>query len=190
MRRDARQVSHECTGRSFSGRERTGRIFRDGIRVIIDTDPGLDDALALFLAFRSPELRVLGVVTVAGNLGIDTVTRNARGIMRMLGREDVPVVRGAASPLHREPFHAPGIHGDDGLGGISFPEPAAAEHPSGAQDWLAETIESHPPGTIRMLTLGPLTNIARLIEERPGTAAAARRHHRDGRRGAGPGQCH
>lgn len=155
-----------------TGREKAApdQAAPDQICVIIDTDPGLDDALALFLAFRSPELHVLGVVTVAGNLGIDTVTRNARGIMRLLGRDDVPVVRGAASPLHREPFHAPGIHGEDGLGGISFPEPVAAEHPSAAQDWLAETIELLPAGTIRMLTLGPLTNVARLIEERPGTA--------------------
>ena len=175
-----------------TGREKTApdQAAPDQICVIIDTDPGLDDALALFLAFRSPELHVLGVVTVAGNLGIDTVTRNARGIMRLLGRDDVPVVRGAASPLHREPFHAPGIHGEDGLGGISFPEPAAAEHPSAAQDWLAETIKSLPAGTIRHAHSGAADQCRPADRGASRHGEAAGRHHRDGRRGARPGQCH
>ncbi|MCP8938013.1 nucleoside hydrolase [Alsobacter sp. SYSU M60028] len=138
-----------------------------GAPVIIDTDPGLDDALALFLAFRSPELDVRGVVTVAGNIGIDHTTRNARALLRVAGREDVPVVRGAARPFAREPFHAPGIHGEDGLGGIDVPEPRAPEHPAAALDWLADEIDSHPAGAVRILALGPLTNVARLIVERP-----------------------
>lgn len=138
--------------------------------VIIDTDPGLDDALAIFLAFASPELDVRGIVTVGGNVGLDTTTLNALRLATFLGRTDVPVVAGAAVPLRRPPIDAASIHGADGIGGIPLPEPASPPLGRDAIDWYVETIAAHPPGSLRILALGPLTNLARLIEQHPEAA--------------------
>jgi purine nucleosidase len=142
----------------------------EAVPVIIDTDPGIDDALAILLALASPEFDVRGLVTVAGNVGIATTTRNALRVLALAGRADIPVVPGATAPLVRDPIHAAGIHGDDGIGGIGLPEPAGPPHAVDATAWLAETIAAHPG--LRLLALGPLTNVARLITERQ---AAARR---------------
>jgi len=131
---------------------------------IIDTDPGLDDALALLLAFRSSDLDITGVTTVCGNLDLPSATRNALRLLALLGRQDVPVAAGAESPLIRAPFQTSGIHGVDGLGGVKLPEPAwpAAEAP--AVPFLRSILRDEPSGSVQILALGPLTNIARLIE--------------------------
>lgn len=138
-------------------------------RVVIDTDPGLDDAVAILFALASPAFEVLGLTTVAGNIGLSTVTRNAGRILALAGRSDIPVIAGAAAPLARPGFDTAEIHGDDGLGGVAFPEPEA-EPRAGAVAWLADTLLRHPFGSVDVLALGPLTNIARLVGEHPAAA--------------------
>lgn len=110
-----------------------------------------------------------GITTVAGNIGLTTVTRNAGRILALAGRPDIPVIAGAAAPLSRKGFDTTEIHGDDGLGGVVFPEPLAVPL-SGAVEWLAETLLRHPFGSVDILALGPLTNIARLVREHPAAA--------------------
>jgi purine nucleosidase len=143
--------------------------------VVIDTDPGLDDALALIVALRSPELDVAGITTVAGNIGLDVTTRNALRMLALLGRPDIPVVEGAAEPLARPHQHAAEIHGGDGIGGVVLPEPPAGPAPGAAVAFLRTLLDERPAGTLRILALGPLTNIARLILDHPGAAARAER---------------
>jgi purine nucleosidase/pyrimidine-specific ribonucleoside hydrolase len=87
--------------------------------VVIDTDPGIDDAVAILCALASPEFEVRGVTTVAGNLGIGITTRNAGRILALAGRSDIPVAIGAAEPLTRRGFGEAGVHGGDGLGGVA-----------------------------------------------------------------------
>lgn len=138
--------------------------------VIIDTDPGIDDAIAILAALASPEFALLGITTVAGNIGIATTTRNAGRILALARRSEVPVIAGAAGPLSRTGFDVVEIHGDDGLGGVSFPEPLTPPRPGHAATWLAETLLAHPAGTVDILALGPLTNIAQLLADNPDAA--------------------
>ncbi|WP_152662448.1 nucleoside hydrolase [Devosia soli] len=136
-------------------------------RVIIDTDPGLDDALAILFALGSARFDVLGVTTVAGNIGIERTTRNAGGLLAVMGRSDIPVIRGSDIPLTRELQDIVAIiHGSDGLRGITLPEPLnlPLEDASG---WIAKTLAAAEPGSVDILALGPLTNIARVITEHP-----------------------
>lgn len=142
---------------------------------IIDTDPGIDDAVAILAALASPELDVLGITTVAGNIGIATTTRNAGRILALVGRGDVPVIPGAAGPLSRKGFDVADIHGNDGLGGVGFPEPATPPRSAHAANWLADTLKARPAGSVDILALGPLTNIAQLLADEPESA------HRVGR---------
>jgi purine nucleosidase/pyrimidine-specific ribonucleoside hydrolase len=139
-------------------------------RVVIDTDPGLDDALAILCALASPALAVAGVTTVAGNIGLATTTRNAGRLLALAGRPEVPVIAGAAAPLARPGFDTADIHGKDGLGGVVLPDPAAAAE-RGAADWLAALLRRAPAGTVDVLALGPLTNLAQLIDIAPDAAA-------------------
>lgn len=137
---------------------------------IIDTDPGIDDALAIFVALNSPEFDIRGITTVAGNIGIDTTTRNAGRILAVAGRTDIPVIAGARAPLSRKGFDVVDIHGDDGLGGVSFPEPVVSPSADDAVAWLARTLDTMSAGAVDILALGPLTNIARLLSEHPTSA--------------------
>lgn len=139
------------------------------IRAIIDTDPGIDDAVAILLALASPAFEILGITTVAGNIGITTTTRNAGRICALMGR-NVRIEAGAAAPLARKGFDTAEIHGADGLGGVAFP-PAARPAGADAVGFLAETLLREPAGSVRLLTLGPLTNIARLVTDHPAAAA-------------------
>ena len=137
--------------------------------VIIDTDPGLDDAVAILHALGAPGLAVLGITTVAGNIGLDRTTANACGLVAVAAHP-CPVVPGAAVPIARSGIDAKEVHGDDGLGGVRLPDgPAPAPGP--AADWLAETLRAHPPGHVTLLTLGPLTNLALLLRQAPDAAA-------------------
>jgi purine nucleosidase len=138
--------------------------------VIIDTDPGIDDAVAILAALASPEFDVLGITTVAGNIGLATTTRNAGRILALARRSDVPVIAGAAGPLARTGFDVAEIHGDDGLGGVGFPEPATPPRPGPAAIWLAETLMAQPAGAVDILALGPLTNLAQLLADDPQAA--------------------
>ena len=131
--------------------------------VIIDTDPGLDDAVAILFALNSGRFDVLGLTTVAGNLGIDVTTRNAGRLLALLGAT-IPVVSGAAMPLARPGIDEAAIHGDDGLGGVVLPEPLAEPH-GYAPYWIAERLRASHAGSVDILALGPLTNIALLLRD-------------------------
>lgn len=133
-------------------------------RVIIDTDPGLDDAVAILFAFASGRFDVLGLTTVAGNIGIERTTANAAGLLAVVGRSDIPVFSGADKALLRDNIDAIVVHGDDGLRGVTLP-PATASPRSGAVAWMAETLRAEPSSSIDILALGPLTNIAELIND-------------------------
>ncbi len=146
-------------------------------RVIIDTDPGIDDALALMLALRSPQLRIEAITTVAGNVPLDHCVTNAFHILRAARVENPPpVARGCALPLRREPVTASHVHGADGLGDISairepdgsprYPAPDEPVLSTHAADLIAELAASRP-GEITVVALGPLTNIATALERAP-----------------------
>lgn len=134
-------------------------------RVIIDTDPGVDDAVALLFALRSPALDVLGLTTVAGNLKLDQTTRNALTVMENSGKS-VPVYAGAPRPL-REPLEtAEHVHGSDGLGDVGFAPSTASPATTRAPEFIIDTaMRSHEP--ISLITLGPLTNVALALTEEP-----------------------
>jgi pyrimidine-specific ribonucleoside hydrolase len=137
------------------------------VPLVIDCDPGVDDAIAILLALASPEVELLALTTVAGNLPLETTTRNALRVLALAGREDVPVAAGAARPLVvRRDRDAAVVHGADGLGGASVPESSAAVVPMHAVDLLAEILErSDEP--VLLAPVGPLTNIALLAALRP-----------------------
>ncbi len=141
-------------------------------RVAIDTDPGLDDAVAILFALCSGLFDVAGITTVAGNLGIGVTTRNAGRLLAFAGRSDIPVIEGAAEPLVRQAVESADIHGGDGMGGVDLPEPARPPLPADAVAWLSEMLMREPAGSLTVLALGPLTNLARLAADHP---AAARR---------------
>ena len=146
-------------------------------RVIIDTDPGIDDALALILALRSPELRVDAITTVSGNVGLEAATRNALRTLEVLDLAQAPIVaRGAKQPLAREPLAARHVHGEDGLGdisdlknadgGLKYPPPTLSAGPASAVEVILGLLRAHP-GEISIIALGPLTNIALALEADP-----------------------
>lgn len=136
------------------------------IPVIIDCDPGHDDAIALLLAVASPELDVLGVTTVAGNTTLDKTTRNALSVLELAGRNDIPVAAGASAPLSRELVIAEHIHGESGLDGPVLPEPSGSPVEQPAAAFMAERIRSSPV-PVTLIPTGPLTNIAQLFRDHP-----------------------
>jgi pyrimidine-specific ribonucleoside hydrolase len=140
------------------------------IPLIIDCDPGIDDAIALLLALASPEVDLLGVTTVAGNAPVERTTANALRILQFAGRPDVPVAAGADRPLvRRRPFVAGGVHGEDGLGGVSLDAARAAPAARHAIDFVAETAFATSTA-ITLATIAPLTNIALLLARYPDVA--------------------
>jgi len=136
------------------------------IPVLVDCDPGLDDALALLLVLASPELELLGVTTVAGNQTIDKTTANALRVLELAGRDEVRVARGAARPLVGELVIADDAHGDSGLGGLVLPEPKNEPANEHAVDFLAERLLG-ADRPITLFALGPLTNLALLLALHP-----------------------
>jgi pyrimidine-specific ribonucleoside hydrolase len=133
------------------------------IPIVIDCDPGHDDAIAILLALASPEVELRGITTVAGNQTLEKTTRNALKVLELAGRTDVPVAVGADRPLRRELRTAANVHGESGLDGPDLPEPATKPVETAAADFLAELIE---PGVVLVPT-GPLTNVALLLERHP-----------------------
>jgi inosine-uridine nucleoside N-ribohydrolase len=131
-------------------------------RILIDCDPGHDDAIALLLALASPEVELVGVTTVAGNQTLEKTTANAIRVLDFVGREDIPVARGADRPLLREPFVAAYVHGETGLDGPELPPPQREPVAQHAVDFLTE----HVGGTT-LVPIGPLTNIALLLAQHP-----------------------
>src|SRR5919108_2128383 len=127
--------------------------------VLIDTDPGIDDALALILALRSPELDVRAITVVNGNVPVDQGTANALKVLDLVERDDVPVAAGAAAPLPRPPRDARVVHGEDGLAGALPDPPRLAAVEGYGPAFIVRTLEAAPrPMTV--ITLGPLTNLA------------------------------
>jgi len=136
--------------------------------LLIDTDTASDDAVALIMALRSPAIRVLAITTVAGNVAVQQSTRNALFTAELCGA-DVPVFMGAEKPLHREHQSAHWFHGRDGLGDHGYPAPRRSAEKLHASDAIIATIEANP-GLV-LVTLGPLTNIARALQRNPSIAA-------------------
>ena len=147
-----------------------------GIPVVLDVDTGLDDSLALLLAARSPALDLLGVTCVTGNVTVDKVVDNTLKVLAVAGRDDVPVAIGRDQPLLEKVVSAAYVHGEDGLGELnaSLPAPDRAPEPAHAVDFLANLLAAAPE-PVTLIPLGPLTNIAVLLRERP---EAARGIHR------------
>jgi inosine-uridine nucleoside N-ribohydrolase len=133
------------------------------VPIIIDCDPGHDDAIAILLALASPEVDLIGVTTVAGNQTLDKTTRNALVTLEVGGRPDIPVAAGADAPLQRTLRTAAHVHGETGLDGPQLPEPSAQPVDAHAADFLAELIT---PGVILVPT-APLTNVAVMLERHP-----------------------
>lgn len=136
-------------------------------KIIIDTDPGQDDAVAILLALASPELEVLGITCVAGNVPLALTTKNARIVCELAGRRDVKIFAGCDRPLLRPLVTAEYVHGKTGLDGIALPEPTMALQDRHAVDFLIETLRAEAPGTVTLCPLGPLTNIATAFRRAP-----------------------
>jgi purine nucleosidase len=141
-------------------------------RIIIDTDPGIDDAVAILLALAVPEeLEVLGIVAVAGNLLLASTERNARRVCELAGRPDVAVYAGCARPLVRPLATAAHIHGDSLRDRLQLPEPAMPLQARHGVDFVIETLRAAEPGTVTLCALGPLTDIAMALVKAPDIAA-------------------
>ena len=140
-------------------------------RIVIDTDPGQDDAVALLLALASPELEVVAVTTVAGNVPLDLTQRNARIVCELAGRRDIRVHAGADRPLRRDLVTAEYVHGATGLDGADLPEPTMPLQAQHAVEAVIDIVMGAEPGTITLCTLGPLTNIALALQKEPAIAA-------------------
>ncbi|MEL7116140.1 MAG: nucleoside hydrolase [Pseudomonadota bacterium] len=136
-------------------------------KIIIDTDPGQDDAVAILLALASPEIEVLGITAVAGNVPLALTARNARVVCELAGRADVKVFAGCDRPLRHELVTAEYVHGKTGLDGITLPEPKMALQDQHGVDFIIETLRAAPEGTVTLCPLGPLTNIATAFERAP-----------------------
>lgn len=136
-------------------------------RIIIDTDPGQDDAVAILMALASEELEVVGITAVAGNVPLELTEKNSRIIVALSGREDIPVYAGCSKPLGRELVTAEEVHGKTGLDGMELTEPSIPLEDKHAVDFIIETLRENNPGTITLCPLGPLTNIAQAMIQAP-----------------------
>jgi inosine-uridine nucleoside N-ribohydrolase len=139
------------------------------VPVLIDCDPGHDDAIALLLALASPELELLGVTTVHGNQTLEKTTANALRVLELAGRTDVPVAAGAERPLVGEPAVAADVHGESGLDGPDLPPATTAPVAAHAVDFLAERLMAAPE-RVTLIPTGPLTNVALLLARHPRAA--------------------
>ncbi len=134
--------------------------------IILDCDPGHDDAIAILLALASPEVQLLGVTTVAGNTTLDNATLNALRILELAGRTDIPVAAGADRPLARKLVTAAHVHGESGLAGPDLQMPTIEPEDESAVDLIARLVSASAE-PVTLVPVGPLTNIARLLSERP-----------------------
>lgn len=136
-------------------------------KIILDCDPGHDDAVALLLAHGSPEIELLAVTTVVGNQTLEKVTRNALAIARVANITGVPFAAGCDRPLVRTIENAPDIHGDSGMDGPELPEPTVELDSRHAVDLIIDTVMAHEPGTVTLVPTGGLTNIAMAVRKEP-----------------------
>jgi purine nucleosidase len=135
--------------------------------LIVDTDPGQDDAIAILLALASDELEVVAITTVAGNVPQPLVTENAHGLLALTGREDIPVYRGCERPMLRELFTAEYVHGPTGVDGAVLPPASVATSPQHAVDAIVEHCLASLDHSVTLCPIGPLTNIAMAIIKEP-----------------------
>lgn len=143
-------------------------------KIILDCDPGHDDAIAMMLAWGNPEIDLVGVTTVMGNQTIEKVTRNALAVARVAGITGVPFARGAHRPLVRAIEVAESIHGKSGLDGPRLPEPTLTLDPRHAVDFIIDTVMASDPGEITLVPTGALTNIALAVRKEPRIASRVR----------------
>jgi purine nucleosidase len=144
-------------------------------KIIIDTDPGQDDAVALLLALASPEdLEVLAITAVAGNVPLPLTAVNSLKMVELAGRREVPVYAGCDRPMVRPLITAEYVHGKTGLDGADLPDPVTALAPGHAVDRIIELVMSHEPGTLTLCPLGPLTNIGSALARAPEIAPRLR----------------
>jgi purine nucleosidase len=137
-------------------------------RIVIDTDPGQDDAVAILLALAEPQrIEVAGITTVAGNVPVELTTANALRLVELAGRPATPVYRGASQPLLRPLTTAEHVHGQDGLEGAGLPPPTRDADPGHAVSFLLDTLATAPPRSVTLCPLGPLTNIALAFAQAP-----------------------
>ena len=135
-------------------------------KVVWDMDPGIDDALALLLALKSPEVQILGISAVAGNAPVEMTSANARRTLEYLGACDIPVATGATKPLNHPLVDALNHHGSDGLAQCGLPPTKLPQHPAKAWDFLAQ-LALDAPGEVTLLATGPLTNLAYAFQNHP-----------------------
>src|SRR6266571_4884862 len=143
---------------------------RGPFRVVIDTDPGVDDALALLLAMRSPELKIEAITPVAGNVPLELSLPNALRMVEIAERTDIPVAAGAKAPLMRRLVTAAYAHGENGLGGAVFPEPKIRPIAEPAAQFIQQLVRRYP-SDVTLITIGPLTNVATALNSDPELAA-------------------
>ena len=142
-------------------------------RVIIDTDPGVDDSIAIFLALRSPELKVEAITPVCGNVPLELTLPNALRLVEIAGRTDIPVAPGASHPLTRRLVTAKSAHGNNGMAGVDFPAPSTKPSRESANEIISRIVRE-TPGEITIVALGPLTNIATVLRADPEIAEMIR----------------
>jgi purine nucleosidase len=135
-------------------------------RIILDCDPGIDDALAIAFAHGHPGIDLVGITTVAGNVSLAKTTANALAVSEYVGAAGTPVTAGCAGPLLRPAYDARDVHGDSGLGGAVLPPAAASPAPGHAIDYIIDTVRA-APGQITLVATGPLTNIALAVKREP-----------------------
>jgi purine nucleosidase len=138
-----------------------------GRKIILDCDPGHDDAVALILAHGSPDIELVAVTTVGGNQTLEKVTRNALSVATVIGMTGVPIAAGCTRPLVRPVEVAPSIHGESGMEGPRLREPTSELDPRHAVDLIIDTVMAHPPGEITLVPTGALTNIAMAVRKEP-----------------------
>lgn len=137
------------------------------MKVIIDTDPGQDDAFAILLALAAPDVEVLGIIAASGNLPVEVTSNNCRRIVELAGQPEIPVYKGCIRPIVRDPRPVPEIHGETGIDGYDFP-PAKKEPEAGhGVDFIIKTVMSHEPGKITILSIAPQTNVAMALRREP-----------------------
>ncbi|MDA7964988.1 nucleoside hydrolase [Ruegeria sp.] len=137
-------------------------------KIIIDTDPGQDDAVAILLALASPEeIEMLGITAVAGNVPLELTAKNARIVCELAGHTDIPVYAGCDRPLNRTLVTAEHVHGKTGLDGPVLPDPKMPLAEGHAVDFIIDTLRTQEPGTVTLCPLGPLTNIATAFTKAP-----------------------
>lgn len=136
-------------------------------KIILDCDPGHDDAVAILLALGNPEIEIVGITTVGGNQSLEKVTYNARAMLEAAHAQDIPVYAGSDRPIVREQEVAESIHGETGLDGVELPVPTRPLEDEHAVNFIVKTIMESEPGTITLVPTGPLTNIALALRMEP-----------------------